>query len=92
MPIFAGADTSRSHADVTYADGIAAVRAACEARGRDPAEMTFSIFGVPPKESVVAGLLEIGFDRVIFGLPAADADTVLPIMDRCADLAGRLSA
>ncbi len=87
MPIYAGADTARSEANISYPDGIAAIRAACEARGRDPDEMEYSIFGVGPDRKVVRRLLEYGFTRVIFALPAADADTVVPLLDRYADLA-----
>ncbi len=36
-------------------------------------------------------LIELGFDRLVFGLPPASADVVLPMLDRYADFARRLS-
>ncbi len=36
-------------------------------------------------------LIELGFDRLVFGLPPASADIVLPMLDRYADFARRLS-
>lgn len=92
MPICAGPDGTRSHSGIGYGEGIAAVRAACEARGRDPDEMQFSIFGVPPDPDLVAALIEAGFGRVIFALPAADADTVIPLLDRYTDIAASFSS
>ena len=45
-----------------------------------------SIFGVGPNPEQVTDLIEIGFQRIIFGLPPAPADTVLPLLDRYAEL------
>ena len=46
----------------------------------------FTVFGVGPDPSAVESCLELGFNRVIFALPPADADTVLPLIKRYADL------
>ena len=45
-----------------------------------------SIFGVGPNPEQVTELIEIGFQRIIFGLPPAPAETVLPLLDRYAEL------
>ena len=39
-----------------------------------------SIFGAAPRAEAIEGFQELGIDRVIFGLPAADAETVLPLL------------
>lgn len=84
-------DPARANAQgaLDYEAGIKATRAAWQQAGR-AREPSFSIFGVPPKESRVRELLEMGFDRVVFGLPSADADTVLPLLDKMAGLAHRV--
>ncbi|MFK7913076.1 MAG: LLM class F420-dependent oxidoreductase [Pseudomonadales bacterium] len=86
-------DPSRAAAQgaVDYQAGMAATRAAWQQAGREGAP-SFSIFGVPAKESRVMELMEMGFDRLIFGLPSADADTVLPLLDKLAALAHRVQA
>ena len=40
-----------------------------------------------PDAAVVEQLIETGFERIIFGLPPADADTVLPMVEKYAALA-----
>ncbi len=50
--------------------------------GRDPDEIEFGQFGTPPKPEILESLAESGCTRVVLGLPPADADTVLPILDK----------
>ncbi len=45
-----------------------------------------SIFGVPAKEEVIEGYEAAGVDRIIFGLPPAPAETVLPVLERRGEL------
>jgi len=52
--------------------------------GRDAAALEVSVFGVVPKEKVVARYRDAGVDRIVIGLPPAGRDTVLPILDSCA--------
>ena len=40
--------------------------------------------GVGPNPQQVTDLIEIGFERIIFGLPPAPAETVIPLLDRYA--------
>lgn len=71
---------------VDYAAGIAAIRSAWAEAGRT-GEPDFSIFGVGPDGERVRELIEMGFNRIIFALPPADPDTVLPMLDRYAAIA-----
>jgi alkanesulfonate monooxygenase SsuD/methylene tetrahydromethanopterin reductase-like flavin-dependent oxidoreductase (luciferase family) len=50
--------------------------------GRDPAELPISIFRVPDDPAKLRFCREIGIDRVVFSLPAAGEDAILPILDR----------
>lgn len=60
------------------------LHAAMEAAGRDPAELTIIPFGVMADAGKIEYYAEIGFDEVVFRVPPAPADVVLPIMDRLA--------
>ena len=40
-----------------------------------------------PISPAVNELIEFGFNRIIFGLPSADADTVLPLVEKLAAFA-----
>ena len=63
------------------AQSIADFRARAEKAGRDQAAVTVSIFGVPPDEAKLAVLRDAGVARVVFFVPSAIADTVLPLLD-----------
>lgn len=71
--------------------GIEQLKAACDRAGRDFGELDLSVFGVGPDEARARELMALGFQRLVFGLPPAPAEKVLPIMDRYAELADRLS-
>mgnify|MGYP006966892749 FL=1 len=45
-------------------------------------------YGAKPDADTVGRLSDAGVDRVVYGLPSAKADEVLPILDRHAALAG----
>ena len=62
---------------------------AAEAAGRDPATIKLEIFGSRPDPAVLEHHASLGAERVVLGLPPAPADTVLPILDRYAELVGR---
>ena len=53
---------------------------------RDPASINITTFGARPEPDAIARLEAAGVDRVIFGLPSAERDTVVPIIDECAKL------
>jgi probable F420-dependent oxidoreductase len=65
---------------------IADLRQRAEAAGRDPQSISISIFGAKPDRAAIDELANAGVERVIFGLPSAGADTVLPNLDEYAKL------
>ena len=54
--------------------------------GRDPAALPITIFGVPEDRDLVERYRDAGVARLVFNLPPAKADEVLPVLDRCATL------
>ncbi|MBI4734877.1 MAG: LLM class flavin-dependent oxidoreductase, partial [candidate division NC10 bacterium] len=62
--------------------GIADLRQSAEKAGRDPRSISVTVYGGNPEEGAVRGYEKAGADRVVFPLPSADRDTVLPILDR----------
>lgn len=65
---------------------IEEIEKACAEAGRDPGEIEYGQFGTPGKPEILEQLAEAGCTRVVLGLPPADADTVLPILDGYAEL------
>ena len=65
---------------------IVLLRRQAEDAGRDPASINITTFGARPEPDAIARLEAAGVDRVIFGLPSAERDTVVPIIDECAKL------
>jgi len=45
-----------------------------------------------PYPKVIEQLIDVGFDRVIFALPSQDAVTVLPLVEKHAELAQHFNA
>ncbi len=99
-PVLIGADTKWAHRRVVdYADGwmpifgrsdvrdsLAALRIVAEQAGRDMSTIDLSVFGVPPREEIVTGLIEAGFQRILFPLPPAGEAEIIPRLDRYAAL------
>jgi probable F420-dependent oxidoreductase len=56
------------------------------AAGRDPATIPITIFGVAEDLDLLKRYRDAGVARLVFNLPAAQADEVLPLLDRCARL------
>ena len=69
------------------AAGIADLRHLAEKAGRDPNSLTVSVYAATPEGDAVRRYEKAGVGRTIFSLPAADRDTVLPILDKYAKLA-----
>ena len=86
FPLYQDSKRIGSGERINYAEGIAKTRDAWREKDRE-GHPDFSIFGVPPKSDTVNELIEFGFDRIIFGLPSADADTVLPLVEKLAAFA-----
>ena len=70
-----------------FAEQITQLKQMAEEAGRDPESFEFGQFGTPPKAEIVDSLIEAGIHRVVFSLPPADADTVLPKLDTLAEFA-----
>jgi probable F420-dependent oxidoreductase len=91
MPIHQDTRRQQASGGTDYADGVRRTQEAWHRAGRKGSP-DFSIFAVPPNRARIEELIGFGFNRLIFGLPAADADTVIPLLDKLADLAGNLQA
>lgn len=65
---------------------IAMLKRQAEEAGRDPASISISTFGTPPDPDLIQRPEAADVDRVVFGLPSEERDTVLPIIDECARL------
>jgi probable F420-dependent oxidoreductase len=70
---------------------IPAFRRMAEEAERDPASLEVSVYGVAASDKVAARYREIGVDRVVFGLPPAARDEILPVLDRCAEVKAKLA-
>ena len=90
FPIYQDPKRAAASGALDYAQAIAEIKEAWAEAGRSGSP-NFSIFGVGPDPEAIAMLIELGFDRIIFGLPPADADTVLPIVENYAALANRFN-
>jgi probable F420-dependent oxidoreductase len=62
---------------------------ALSARGRRVADLNLALFGAPADYDALQGRIEQGFDELVFSLPDAGADKVLPLLDKLAKLAER---
>ncbi len=65
---------------------LADLKARAARAGRDLRTISTSVFGAKPDPAVLARFAEAGFTRVLLGLPSADRDTVLPLLDTYAQL------
>jgi probable F420-dependent oxidoreductase len=62
-------------------------RAMATAAGRDPGTIAVTVYGVAEDLELIERYRDAGVARVVFNLPPAKGDEVLPILDRCAVLA-----
>jgi len=69
---------------------LSLLRETAEEAGRDPATLEITIFGAPRDDEVLERYEEAGVARVIFGLPPAPRDVVLPALDRRAAVLQRI--
>ena len=65
---------------------IAMLKSRAKDASRDPASISVGMFFVPPNRETLDKIEEAGVDRAIFGLPAAERDTVEPLLDTYAKL------
>jgi probable F420-dependent oxidoreductase len=60
---------------------------ALAARGRRVQDLDLALFGAPNDYDTLQGRIDQGFDELVFTLPDAGADKVLPVLDKLAALA-----
>jgi probable F420-dependent oxidoreductase len=65
---------------------IAELRTLAQKAGRDPKSISISVFWAPPDRDTIDGYEAIGIERVIFALPPAPRDEVMPLLDSHAKL------
>ena len=65
---------------------MAELRRVAAETGRDPGTISVSVYGAQMDRDALARLRDVGVARAILALPSADADTVLPLLDRGAAL------
>jgi len=61
---------------------ITELRTLAREKGRDPDKISVSIYGAPMDADTLKHLRDLGVGRMIFALPSAEADTLLPLLDR----------
>ena len=86
FPIYQDQSRAQASGAVNSGERIQLIRDAWAAAGRS-GDPDLSIFGVGPDPEAVKSLVADGFNRIIFALPSADADTVLPMLERYAQIA-----
>lgn len=91
FPIYQSEARAAASGALDYADCIARIQEAWSEAGRT-GQPSHSIFGMVPDPAEVERMMGLGFDRIIFGLPSADADTVLPLLEKYAEIAHRFNA
>lgn len=74
--------------DLDVAELVPRFRQMAAEGGREPDDLPVTAYGAEPDADTVGRLSDAGVDRVVYGLPSAKADEVLPILDRHAALAG----
>ena len=75
------------HFELLQFEGMAA-----RARHLHIEELDLALFGAPPDYDQVVGRIDQGFDELVFTLPDAGADKVLPLLDKLAAVAERARA
>ena len=70
--------------------GIEVFRRAAESAGRPADSLAVNVVSVPIDEGKLRPLLELGIERIVFQVPSEPRETMLPILDRCAEVAVRL--
>ena len=71
----------------SLAEKIVLLHRQAEEAGRDPQDLPVSVYWMGrPRDDTVDRMTEAGVDRLIFGLPSAQRDEVMPRIDQCAEL------
>ena len=70
-----------------FAGGISQLREAEKRAGSK--QKSLSLFGAPSKDDDLRRFVDLGFERLIFPLPSAGRDQVLPLMDKYAEVVAK---
>src|SRR6478736_4501220 len=73
-------------------DVLPQFRQMAKVAGRDPASLSFDVFGAPREPDTLKRYRESGVDRAIFMLPPKPRDAILPMLDEGAALVTALQA
>lgn len=65
---------------------VARLKRVADAAERDASTLSISVFGAPAKAETLDAYRAAGIDRAVLALPSAGPDTVLPLLDRYAEL------
>ncbi|MFN7944226.1 MAG: LLM class F420-dependent oxidoreductase [Blastocatellia bacterium] len=68
------------------AERIETLKTQAAAAGRNPDAIPVTIFAAKPEREAIERLASVGISRVVFLLPPADREVVLPLLDRYAGL------
>ena len=60
------------------------------AQGRDVRDLDLALFGAPTDVEKLKGRIDQGFDHLIFNLPSAGEDEILPLLDKYAAIADEM--
>ena len=71
-----------------WPSAIKQLREAEKQKGRK--HLSLSLFGAPVLEDVLHQLIELGFERLLFPLPPAPRDTVMPMIDKYAKVMAKM--
>jgi hypothetical protein len=74
------------------AEGLANLRALCDASRTAFDSLELAVIGLPPSEDLAERLLGIGFKHLIFSLPSGNSEQTLDDLDARAALAVKLGS
>lgn len=70
------------------AEGMARLKRIAGEAGRDPSDLPVTVFRAPPEAGKLSAYQDSGIHRVLFDVPDAPRDQVLPLLDEYAALVG----
>ena len=76
----------RARGGFDAASNVARLQAVADEAERDMATLSISVFGAPTDAAALDAYREAGIQRAVLALPSASADTLLPMLDRYAQL------
>ena len=80
MPIYQDPNAQGGRDAIDYEAGIAALNEAWERAGRS-GKPDLTVYGMGRNPAKVEAMMELGFNRILFGLPSAGREVVEPLLD-----------